>query len=161
MGRGNKLDHREHAAERPHDRDLPGRVQVEIELVEQHQSLHLPGFHRPTALGEHLPDQIRDPGDHPLITLREGGRGQPHGALSRPEVEPSRLHEMPRPANARLATKLDVIDAWQQVLALGQNLLENACVLPRQLTGRPARSTAAARLDPTSRPSGRRGRTPT
>lgn len=87
-GRDDELQLGEGLLERGDQADLPAWVQVEIELVDQHQALHVFGQQCWRGIGggvvvpDEVPDHVCEPREGRLVSVRKPGRRQGVRALA-------------------------------------------------------------------------------
>lgn len=81
MRRDDELQARKGLLERGDQAALPAGMQMKIELVDEHESLHLLGLEVDGASGcaglpQDVADDVGEPGDRRLVTVRQPGRGE-------------------------------------------------------------------------------------
>ena len=96
--------------ERGDQANLPGRVEVDVDLVDQHRALHVGGLDGLAGVEEYLPHEVGQPGDQRLISLRQPCSGHADALtvdVQEVHLESLRIRQVPARADPASALQLE------------------------------------------------------
>lgn len=135
VGAGHELQARERVLQRANEARLPGGVQVEIELVDEHQALHVLGLDLRDVVAaevqEDLADQIGQPRQAGLVAVRQPRGGELDRARREGLLEAVAIVEIGRALDPSATAQLHVSDVGDEIGGGGEDAAED----PAEATG--------------------------